>query len=102
MNKPKLKKWQEPDSISNYPMGATCDSDNLTSINAGWRTFRPIIDQAKCIKCMRCFLVCPDGVIDKSGAQLEIDYDYCKGCGVCAYECKLKAITMEKEGNFND
>lgn len=97
MNKPKLKKWQEPNRISNYPIGATCDSDHLTSINAGWRTFKPVINFEKCVNCMRCFLVCPDGVIDKSEENLKIDYDYCKGCGVCAYECKLDAIVMEKE-----
>ena len=34
---------------------------------------------------------------DKSGEHLEIDYDYCKGCGVCNRACKLGAITMVKE-----
>ncbi len=97
MNRPKMVNFKDPETVRDYPMGATCDSDHLTSINAGWRTFRPVIDQEKCIKCMRCFLVCPDGVIDKSGEQLEIDYDFCKGCGVCAYECKPKAINMVKE-----
>jgi Pyruvate/2-oxoacid:ferredoxin oxidoreductase delta subunit len=29
---------------------------------------------------------------------VEIDYDYCKGCGVCANECPAKAITMVEEG----
>jgi len=24
----------------------------------------------------------------------EIDYDYCKGCGICANECPKKAIEM--------
>ena len=97
MNKPKLRKWQEPNRVSNYPIGSTCKSDHLTSINAGWRTFKPVINFDKCVNCMRCFLVCPDGVIDKSEEKLQIDYDYCKGCGVCAYECKLDAIVMEKE-----
>ncbi|BEP27780.1 4Fe-4S binding protein [Helicovermis profundi] len=97
MNKPKLKKWKEPINISNYPLGATCESNHLVSINAGWRTYRPVINQDKCVKCLRCFLVCPDGVIDKSKELLEIDYDYCKGCGVCAYECKFDAIDMVKE-----
>lgn len=63
----------------------------------GMRTFRPVIDTEKCVKCLRCFLVCPDGAIDKSGEHLEIDYDYCKGCGVCNRACKLGAITMVKE-----
>jgi len=92
-----MKQFKEPACVAEYPMGSTCSSDHITSINSGWRTFKPVIDQEKCTKCLRCFLVCPDGVIDKSGAQLEIDYDFCKGCGVCAYECKLKAIDMVKE-----
>jgi pyruvate ferredoxin oxidoreductase delta subunit len=70
--------------------------------NAGWRVFRPIINQGKCIGCLRCFLVCPDGAIDKSGESLEIDYGFCKGCGVCAYECKVGAITMVREGDETD
>jgi pyruvate ferredoxin oxidoreductase delta subunit len=102
VNKPKMKEWQEPVSVSAYPIGATCDSNHITSINSGWRTYRPVINQEKCVNCMRCFLVCPDGVIDKSGKQLAIDYDFCKGCGVCAYECKLKAIDMVKEADCHE
>ncbi|MDM8534601.1 4Fe-4S binding protein [Clostridiaceae bacterium HSG29] len=97
MDKPKLKKWKEPENIISYPMGATCNSDHLTSINAGWRTYKPVIDHEKCIHCLRCFLVCPDGVIDKLSENLEIDYDYCKGCGICAYECPVKCIEMVEE-----
>ncbi|MEM2816748.1 MAG: 4Fe-4S binding protein, partial [Candidatus Bathyarchaeia archaeon] len=27
----------------------------------------------------------------------EVDYDYCKGCGICANECPVKAIAMQRE-----
>ncbi|HHH77643.1 MAG TPA: hypothetical protein ENL18_00310, partial [Thermoplasmatales archaeon] len=26
-----------------------------------------------------------------------VDYDYCKGCGICASECPTHAIAMERE-----
>jgi pyruvate ferredoxin oxidoreductase delta subunit len=46
---------------------------------------------------MLCYLYCPEAVISSS---IEIDYDYCKGCGICANECSKKAITMvEERGN---
>jgi Pyruvate/2-oxoacid:ferredoxin oxidoreductase delta subunit len=27
----------------------------------------------------------------------EIDYDYCKGCGICVAECPSGAVTMVPE-----
>ena len=42
-------------------------------------------------------MICPDGAIDKSKEQIEVDYNFCKGCGICEKECKLKAISMVKE-----
>lgn len=97
MERPKVRKFEPPKKISDYPMGPAFNSGHLTEINSGMRTFRPVINHEKCVKCMICFLVCPDGTIDKSGTNLEIDYDYCKGCGICAKECKLSAINMIKE-----
>ncbi|MFR5029152.1 MAG: 4Fe-4S binding protein [Coprococcus sp.] len=32
-----------------------------------------------------------------SGKRLAFDLEHCKGCGICAYQCKFGAITM-KEG----
>jgi pyruvate ferredoxin oxidoreductase delta subunit len=83
--------------VEKLPLGPSFETGQLHEISSGMRTFRPVIDAAKCVKCLRCFLVCPDGAIDKSGEKLEIDYDYCKGCGVCQRACKPGAITMTKE-----
>ena len=80
-------------------MGPSTRSGHLIDVSSWMRTFRPVIDAEKCVNCLRCFLVCPDGTIDKSGDILEIDYDYCKGCGVCAKACKVEAITMIKEAD---
>ncbi len=61
-----------------------------------WRVFRPIIDVKKCIKCWRCWIFCPDGVISRNDYPT-IDLEYCKGCGICAQECPVDAIKMERE-----
>jgi len=33
---------------------------------------------------------------------INFDYDYCKGCGICANECPKKAIEMVEESKFKD
>lgn len=61
-----------------------------------WRSQTPVIDQEKCIQkesCLYCWLYCPDGVITRE-FPLEIDLEYCKGCGICAEECPRHAIEM--------
>ena len=84
--------------IEDFPIGSSCKSFHITDINAGWRVFKPLIDSEKCVNCYRCYFVCPDGAIHlNDDNKFEIDYDFCKGCGVCAYECKIKAIDMIKE-----
>jgi 2-oxoacid:acceptor oxidoreductase delta subunit (pyruvate/2-ketoisovalerate family) len=53
-----------------------------------------------CDQCENCYIFCPDSsVVKKEGDEGRvIDYDYCKGCGICAEECPVGLITMEKEG----
>jgi len=65
-----------------------------------WRIERPVIDQSKCVKCLLCWLYCPEGaIVRREDGGVEIDYEYCKGCGICANECPAKAVTMvEEEG----
>ena len=44
---------------------------------------------------LRCL---PDNAIVKlADGQYAIDYDYCKGCGLCVAECPSGAIEMEPE-----
>ncbi len=62
-----------------------------------WRTFKPVIDQSKCTKCLTCWIFCPDDSIVWDGNTVQVDYRYCKGCGICAEMCPVKAITMVKE-----
>ncbi len=84
---------QRNDFPSKYPVsypviGAGGDTGS-------WRMFRPEIDKDKCIKCLFCWIYCPDGVIDRD--NLQINYDFCKGCGICAKECPRNAINMIRE-----
>ena len=63
-----------------------------------WRVYRPTLDKEKCVKCLRCWIFCPEGSIKKEkDGTVSINYDYCKGCGVCAAECNVIAITMKRE-----
>jgi pyruvate ferredoxin oxidoreductase delta subunit len=45
-----------------------------------------------------CTIICPEGCIREDEEGLPVpDYDYCKGCGLCAEECPGEAIEMNKE-----
>lgn len=52
-----------------------------------------------CFECDNCYGVCPDNAVIKLGPgnRFKINYDYCKGCGICASECPCGAIRMETE-----
>lgn len=86
-----------PSEFSEIPDTTSYEAGYLVTINAGWRSIRPVIDTAKCIGCLQCYLYCPDGVIYKSEGKVAIDYDFCKGCGICKKICKPGAIVMEAE-----
>ncbi|HDK36499.1 MAG TPA: glutamate synthase, partial [Bacteroidetes bacterium] len=53
-----------------------------------------------CNMCDNCLVYCPDVAIARreDGFRYFIDYDYCKGCGVCVQECPRFAISLEPEG----
>lgn len=88
----KSKKYEVVSSIS-YP------KEGAMGKTGSWRVFRPLLEKAKCVKCLRCWIFCPEGAIKrKKDDTVEINYDYCKGCGVCAEQCPTKAIKMKREG----
>ncbi len=53
-----------------------------------------------CDQCDNCYLFCPDCSVlrDLRQGSRDIDYDYCKGCGVCVVECPRNAMVLEEEG----
>jgi formate dehydrogenase beta subunit len=57
----------------------------------------------QCLACDNCWTLCPDNAVLRTtelasdGSHYVFDYDYCKGCGLCAYECPPGYIVMEEE-----
>jgi putative selenate reductase YgfK subunit len=51
-----------------------------------------------CNYCDNCWIYCPDVAIKRLEEEYEFDYDYCKGCLVCVYECPRNAISVREEG----
>ncbi len=97
MDRPKVKKWKRPTHIDEYSTGPSFEAGHLVDVHSGWRTFKPVVDLDKCIGCLKCYLVCPDGAVIRTEKKIDFEYDFCKGCGVCAKICPVDAITMIKE-----
>jgi len=65
--------------------------------SGAWRVTGPVIDQEKCIKCLLCWVYCPDmAILRREDDSIEVDYYHCKGCGICAAVCPVKAISMKE------
>jgi 2-oxoacid:acceptor oxidoreductase delta subunit (pyruvate/2-ketoisovalerate family) len=60
---------------------------------------RRCLSCGNCFECDNCYGVCPDNAVLKLGAgkRFQFNYDYCKGCGMCAAECPCGAIQMVAE-----
>ena len=83
--------------FADVPEDTCYEAGYLATVNAGWRSIRPVINAQKCVGCSQCYLYCPDGVISIQDGKAVVDYDFCKGCGICKKTCKIGAIEMEAE-----
>ena len=84
--------------------GMIIDAGNAIEYETGsWRAFRPIVDINKCTHCLLCWMYCPDvSIIVEDSRMVGVDYDHCKGCGVCADVCPPKCISMHPENEFEE
>jgi 2-oxoacid:acceptor oxidoreductase delta subunit (pyruvate/2-ketoisovalerate family) len=97
MIRPRIVAFKTPETLSQLPLGACFESGHLVSSNAAFRTHVPICEQSRCVACMLCYLVCPEGAISRDEGKIIIDPTLCKGCGICSAECPKNALLMTVE-----
>lgn len=91
-----IKNWKAKD----HPLAATIPEAGTAQLyeTGGWRSERPRWIPEACTHCMICWIFCPDSsILVKDEKMIGIDYNHCKGCGLCAQECPKDAIVMEEE-----
>ena len=89
----------EASGWKSLPMGGVVPEagSSMKYKTGDWRAFRPLVEKEKCVNCLLCWIYCPDSAIVRAEKWVEVNYDYCKGCGICAHECPKEAIRMVGE-----
>ena len=75
-------------------------SNSFTVSVADWRIEKPLFNKEHCIDCQFCWIYCPDmSIISRDKKMIGIDYDHCKGCGICVEVCPTtpKSLLMFPE-----
>jgi len=96
-----LKNWND------LPVGGI-NSNAGNSIKNFTSNFRrgkkPEFNETTCINCFICWVFCPENAINVENEKVTgINYDYCKGCGICVNECPVNnepiPLVMINESN---
>jgi len=79
------------------------DFNSYTATVASWRVIKPVYNRDICIDCQNCWVWCPDtSIISRDKQMLGIDYDHCKGCGVCVEVCPTNPKSLLMFGETED
>ncbi|VBB68913.1 NADPH-dependent oxidoreductase with 4Fe-4S binding domain, in cluster with PFOR [invertebrate metagenome] len=96
------KRVEEP-TLSVAERTDTAEIDRPLSSAAITQESNRCFSCGSCLACDNCWTFCPDNAVVKTvalakdGSHYVFDYEYCKGCGVCAAECPCGYIVMEAE-----
>lgn len=80
-------------------------NNSFTASVADWRIVKPIFNKDYCIDCQFCWVFCPDiSIISRDKKMVGIDFDHCKGCGICVEVCPTnpKSLLMFAEQKDGD
>jgi len=75
-------------------------NNSFTASVADWRIEKPIFNKNYCIDCQFCWIYCPDvSIVSRDKKMMGVDYDHCKGCGICVEVCPTnpKSLLMYPE-----
>ncbi len=86
---PELSLGERTSSFSEINLGI--------SVEAGIKEAARCFSCGVCKECNNCLYFCPDICVAVIDGSYEVDYDYCKGCGICSHECPTAVIRMATE-----
>ncbi len=81
------------------------ETNSFKASVADWRVLKPVYNRDICIDCQNCWVFCPDtSIISRDKKMIGIDFDHCKGCGVCVEVCPTnpKSLLMFEEAKDNE
>jgi pyruvate ferredoxin oxidoreductase delta subunit len=84
---------------------AYSQASSFTASVADWRINKPLFNKDYCIDCQFCWVYCPDmSIISRDKKMVGIDFDHCKGCGICVEVCPTnpKSLLMFPEQKDED
>ena len=67
------------------------------TINQAMEETRRCFNCGICNACDNCRIFCPEIAVMFNGSERQINLDYCKGCGICVFECPRNAMDLEEE-----
>jgi NADPH-dependent glutamate synthase beta subunit-like oxidoreductase len=75
---------------------------NFEEIYSGFSEGEALAEASRCLscgncpECDNCLVFCPDAAVSKNpDGGYSINYEFCKGCGICVTECPRNAISIK-------